>query len=66
MSFMFLLKIVPPSIICLTETWLSDDDEVEHYLITGYQSLIKNRHTRGGEVCVYLLNSIVGELSSAS
>ena len=58
---------VQPSIICLTETWLSDEDDVEHLLIPGYQSIItKNRHTRGGGVGVYLLNSIASELSSSS
>ena len=37
----------PPDIICLTETWLSDNDDIDSLLVPGYNNYVKNRNTHG-------------------
>ena len=38
-----------PSILCITETWLSDDDNPDCYAVKGYKPYAAaNRSTRGG------------------
>ena len=40
-------------ILCLTETWLNDEDDPELYLVNGYtQVKSKNRSTKGGRVMI--------------
>ena len=42
-----------PDILCLTETWLNDEDDPELYLVNGYtQVKSKNRSTKGGGVMI--------------
>ena len=39
----------PPNVICLTETWLTDNDDIDSLLVPGYNNyVIKNRNTHGG------------------
>ena len=47
-----------PAVICLTETWLTDDDDVNFYALDGYTFFSKPRGTRGGGVGMYVLNEI--------
>ena len=44
----------PPEVLCLTETWLSENDNFNGYLINGYnQFFVKNRDSgRGGGVMI--------------
>ena len=48
-----------PDILCLSETWLSNDDNINSYSINGYtQIAVKNRNTvKGGGVMIQLRNS---------
>ena len=48
-----------PDILCLSETWLSNDDNMNSYSINGYKHLaVKNRNTvKGGGVMIQLRNS---------
>ena len=49
----------PPDIICLTETWLSDNDDIDSLLVPGYKNYaIKNRETHGGSVMIHVHDSI--------
>ena len=42
---------VQPDVICLTETWLSEKDEICNYLVTEYNSFVAtNRNSKGGGV----------------
>ena len=48
----------PPDIICLTETWLTDNDKNESWLISGYnQCCTKSRKTLGGGVMIQIRNT---------
>ena len=41
----------PPAVLCLSETWLTDSDDLNSSLVNGYnQHLSRNRTTRGGGV----------------
>ena len=43
----------PPNVICLTETWLTDNDDIDSLLVPGYKNYaIKNRNTHGGGVMI--------------
>ena len=43
----------PPAIICITETWLNENDDPKTFLIHGYnQEITKSRTTRGGGVMI--------------
>ena len=47
-----------PHIICLTETWLCDDDEIKQYLLPGFRSHIqKSRTSRGVGVMIQTTSS---------
>ena len=48
-----------PDILCQSETWLSNDDNINSYSINGYtQIAVKNRSTvKGGGVMIQLRNS---------
>ena len=49
----------PPSIICLTETWLTENDDIDSLLVPGYTNYaIKNRNTHGGGVMIQIQDSI--------
>ena len=49
----------PPSVICLTETWLTENDDIDSLLVPGYTSYaIKNRNTHGGGVMIQIQDSI--------
>ena len=40
-----------PDVVCLTETWLSETDEISNYLVTGYNGFVAmNRDSKGGGV----------------
>ena len=57
----------PPAILCLTETWLNENDDYDAMLISGYsQYVIKNRKTRGGGVMIQLQNgyNIINQINS--
>ena len=57
----------PPAILCLTETWLNENDDYDAMLISGYsQYVIKNRKTRGGGVMIQLQNgyNIINQMNS--
>ena len=42
---------VQPDVICLTETWLSETDEISSYIVTGYNGFVAtNRGSKGGGV----------------
>ena len=48
----------PPDIICLTETWLTDNDKNESWLISGYnQCCRKKRKALGGGVMIQIRNT---------
>ena len=39
----------PPTVLCLTETWLTRFDVAQHYLVSGYTSFhVKSRENRSG------------------
>ena len=45
----------PPDILCSTETWLTDNDNFESHLLTGYkQYIVKNRTTSHGGVMIQI------------
>ena len=45
----------PPDILCLTETWLTDNDNFESHLVTGYnQYIVKNQTTSHGGVMIQI------------
>ena len=45
----------PPNIICLTETWLTENDDINSLLVPGYNNYaIKNRNTHGGGVMIQI------------
>ena len=48
-----------PSIICIVETWLSDDREIS---IENYQIVRANRNRHGGGVLVYIHNALSWEI----
>ena len=49
----------PPDIICLTETWLSDNDDIDSLLVPGYNNyVVKDRNTHGGGVMIQIYDSI--------
>ena len=49
----------PPHILCLTETFLKEDDDIKSLLVTGYsQFLVKNRETRCGGGMIQVRNDI--------
>ena len=49
----------PPNVICLTETWLTDNDDIDSLLIPGYNNYaIKNRNTHGGGVMIQIQDSM--------
>ena len=57
----------PPAILCLTETWLNENDDYDAMLISGYtQYVVKNRKTRGGGVMIQLQNgyNIINQINS--
>ena len=48
---------VQPDVICLTETWLSETDEISNYLVTRYNGFVAtNRGSKGVESCCYVTN----------
>ena len=48
----------PPEILCLTETWLTDNDDPKMFLVNGYNQFIsKNRTTLGGGVMIQVKHS---------
>ena len=49
----------PPEIFCLTETWLSDSEESENYLVCGYKGYcVKNRAHTGGGVMIHMRDNM--------
>ena len=57
----------PPNIICLTETWLSTDDDPGLYNLSNYTTcLSKPRNGRGGGIMVQTTSEValIGELES--
>ena len=49
----------PPNVICLTETWLTDNDDIDSLLVPGYNNYaIKNRNTHGGGVMIQIQDSM--------
>ena len=48
----------PPDILCLTETWLAENDDPKMFLVNGYtQYIVKNRTSIGGGVMIQVKNS---------
>ena len=49
----------PPSIICLTETWLTEDDNPKCFLVKGYNQVIaKSRKAKGGGLMIQLKQNL--------
>ena len=49
----------PPNLICLTETWLTDNDDIDSLLVPGYNIYaVKNRNTHGGGVTIQIQDSM--------
>ena len=48
----------PPEISCLTETWLSDSEESENYLVCGKRYCVKNRSHTGGGVMIQMRDNL--------
>ena len=49
----------PPNVICLTETWLTEIDDIGSLLVPGYSNYaIKNRYTHGGGVIIQIKDPI--------
>ena len=47
-----------PDVLCLTETWLTDNDDPKLFLVNGYtQYIAKNRATLGGGVMIQVKSS---------
>ena len=47
-----------PDVLCLTETWLTDNDDPKLFLVNGYtQYIAKNRTTLGGGVMIQVKSS---------
>ena len=48
-----------PDILCLNETWLSENDEPSNYVITGFNNwAIRNRNSRGDGVMIQCNNTL--------
>ena len=48
----------PPDILCLTETWLSEKDDPNPFLVTGYQNLLsKVCDSKGGGIMIETRNN---------
>lgn len=47
----------PFDVIALTETWLTNEVNVDNYRLTGYNFFFKNRIGRGGGVALFVKNS---------
>ena len=43
-----------PSIICLSETWLSFDQPFEHYILTVYQRIFSVNSNKNNGVAIYI------------
>ena len=49
----------PPNVIHLTETWLTENDDIDSLLVPGYNNYaIKNRNTLGGGVMIQIKDPI--------
>ena len=49
----------PPNVICLTETWLTENDDIDSLLVPGYNNYaIKNWNTLGGGVMIQIKDPI--------
>ena len=49
----------PPNVICLTETWLTENDDIDSLLVPGYNNYaIKNRNTLGRGVMIQIKDTI--------
>ena len=49
-----------PAVVAVCETWLTDNDPIDMYFITGYQLLIvKNRNDKKEEALTFLYEKIV-------
>ena len=49
----------PPNLIGLTETWLTDNDDIDSLLVPGYNNYaVKNRNTHGGGVMIQIQDSM--------
>ena len=49
----------PQNVICLTETWLTENDDIDSLLVPGYNNYaIKNRNTLGGGVMIPIKDPI--------
>ena len=49
----------PPNVICLTETWLKENDVIDSLLLPGYNNYtIKNRNTLGRGVMIQIKDTI--------
>ena len=49
----------PPNVICLTETWLTQNDDINSLLVPGCNNYaIKSRNTLGGGVMVQIKDPI--------
>ena len=46
-------------VICLSETWLTDDTSDEDITLKNYELYRKDRKEKGGGVCVYINSSLV-------
>ena len=45
--------------LCLTETWLTENDDIDSLLVPGYKNYaIKNRNTLGGGVMIQIKDPI--------
>ena len=47
-----------PGIVCIVESWLSDDIEDVELTIPSYQALRLDRNRHGGGILVYIHNSL--------
>ena len=49
----------PPNVICLTKTWLTENDDIDSLLVPGYNNYaIKKRNTLGGGVMIQIKDPI--------
>ena len=47
------------SIICIQESWLTEQDDLSHIQLEDCISLGKNSSTKGGLICTFILDTII-------
>ena len=56
---------VSPSVLCLSKTWLTENDDPKCYLVHGYNQLIvQTRISKGGGVMLQMKNDYMKEIST--